>query len=619
MTQTTIALAGTPNSGKSSLFNALTGSRQKVGNYPGVTVERRSGSIKLKNGQSIEVVDLPGTYSLTPHSIDEEIAVKALTESFDGNELPQLVVAVADASNLERTLGLVLELRQGAIPVILALNMYDLASRRGVKIDLKAMARELRLEVVTTIAIERHGIDDLVSALERRLSGNKTHLESAPTEIDALDPVARFSEVDRILAVSVQSQKSADALTTKIDRIALHPIFGPVILAGLLLVMFQAVFSWAEAPMGWIEASVAAIGDFVGGALPEGWMRSLVVDGMIAGVGSVLVFLPQIAILFAFIFLLEGSGYMMRAAFILDRLMSKIGLRGRSFVPLLSSFACAIPGVMATRVIREPKDRLITILIAPLMTCSARLPVYVLLIGAFIPASQVFGFLELQGLVMFGLFLAGILTAMVVAWAMKNTIVQGPVSISLMELPTYKLPHIRNILMNVWQRVRAFIRRAGTLILGVSVSLWFLSSFPAPPEGATDAAINHSFAGQLGHAIEPLVRPLGFDWRIATGLIPGFAAREVMVGALGTVFAIENADDEGEGTQKLQDQIREVWPLSTGLALLAWYIFAPQCLATIAVVRRETNSWKWAAVLFTYTLLLAYIAAFCVRWLAELL
>jgi ferrous iron transport protein B len=619
MSQTTIALAGTPNSGKSSLFNALTGSRQKVGNYPGVTVEKRTGSLRLKSGKLIEVVDLPGTYSLTPHSIDEEIAVKALTGNVEGAVAPQLVVAVADASNLERTLGLVLELRQGAIPVILALNMYDLASRRGVKIDLKAMARELHLEVVSTIAIERHGIDELISTLDRRLGSGLQKSSSSPVEMDARDPVTRFTEVDRILAACVQSQKAADALTTKIDRIVLHPVLGPVILASMLLIMFQAVFSWAEAPMGWIEGGIAAIGSFVAVVLPDGWLRSLVVDGMIAGVGSVLVFLPQIAILFTFIFLLEGSGYMMRAAFILDRLMSKIGLRGRSFVPLLSSFACAIPGVMATRVIREPKDRLITILIAPLMTCSARLPVYVLLIGAFIPATQVMGIFELQGLVMFGLFLSGIATAMVVAWVMKNTIVQGPVSISLMELPTYKFPHVKNILMSVWQRVKAFLRRAGTLIMGVSVGLWFLSSFPAAPEGATDAPINHSFAGQLGHAIEPLVRPLGFDWRIATGLIPGFAAREVMVGALGTVFAIENADDEAEGTQKLQDQIRQVWPLSTGLALLAWYVFAPQCLATIAVVRRETNSWKWAAVLFTYTLVLAYVAAFCVRWVADLL
>jgi ferrous iron transport protein B len=613
MTQELIALAGTPNAGKSSLFNALTGSRQKVGNYPGVTVERRSGSLKLRDGRLVEVLDLPGTYSLKPNSVDEEIAVETITKDNSSIACPTLIIAVADATNLERTLGLVLDIKRTGKPVIVAINMYDLAERRGIRIDLKSLARELGTEVVTTIAIDRHGVHDLIDAVDRKLKSRK----EAPPLLPQLEPLARFAEVDRILSVSVKAQRPNDVMTARIDRFLLHPVIGPVFLFALMLTIFQSVFSWAELPMSWIEDGIAWLGDAVSIYLPDGWVKDLAVNGVISGVGSVLVFLPQVTILFFFIFLLESSGYMMRAAFLLDRLMGRVGLRGRSFVPLLSSFACAIPGVMATRSIREPRDRLITILIAPLMTCSARIPVYVMLIGAFVPAVTVWGIFELQGLVMFALFGTGIVSAMIVAWAMKHTLVQGPPSLCIMELPTYKWPHWRNLGMNLWTRVKAFLRRAGTIILAVSMGLWFLSSYPKAPVDAVEPEINYSFAGMIGHALEPVVRPLGFDWRIATGLIPGFAAREVMVGALGTVFAVENADDEAEGTMALQAKVREVWPISTGLALLAWYVFAPQCLATIAVVRRETNSRKWAMVLFAYALTLAYLAALVVRHAAD--
>jgi ferrous iron transport protein B len=397
-------------------------------------------------------------------------------------------------------------------------------------------------------------------------------------------------------------------MTRRLDRVLLHPVLGGMILFSIMFAMFQAVFSWAEAPMTWIEDGVGWLGESAAGLLPEGALQSFIVDGIIAGVGSVVVFLPQILILFLFILLLEGSGYMARAAFIMDRIMSLVGLQGRSFVPLLSSFACAIPGIMAARTIRNPRDRLLTIMIAPLMTCSARLPVYVLLVGAFVPNVAIAGVFGAQGLAMFGLFLTAIISAMLVAFVLKSTALPGTKAPFLMDLPTYKMPRLKYIAINLWQRAKAFLYKAGTMIMFISMALWFLSTYPAPPENATEPAINYSIAGRVGHAIEPLVRPIGFDWRISTGLIPGFAAREVMVGALGTVFAVEDAEEEGMTT--LQERVSSAWGLPTGLALLAWYIFAPQCLATFAVARRETNSRKWTTVMFLYMLGLAYAAAF---------
>jgi ferrous iron transport protein B len=610
-----VALVGTPNSGKSSLFNLLTGSRQRVGNYPGVTVEKKVGLLQLGKGQKIELIDLPGTYSLEPQSIDEQITCDVLNHGGALNKIPDAVIAVADATNLERTLALVLEIRAKNIPVIVALNMMDLALSRGVDIDIKVLEQQLGLPVATTTAVSRHGVEPLLNVIEKRFENlQKRHAEAKFSQgLDISNPEARFQEVDRILQQALRAPASSHLWTQRLDRVFLHPVLGPIVLIGLLMTLFQSVFSWAEAPMELIETGVSGLSDLVRLALGAGLLTDLITDGAIAGVGAVIVFLPQILILFLFIYLLESSGYMMRAAFILDRLMARVGLQGRSFVPLLSSFACAIPGVMAARSIREPRERLITILIAPLMTCSARLPVYVLLIGAFVPHRELGLGLGLQGLVMFGLFAVAVMSAMLVAWVLRFTTFKGPNAMCLIEMPTYKLPVLGQLVINLWMRTKAFCKRAGTIILAVSVSLWVLSTFPRAPLDYPEPAINYSLAGRIGHAIEPLVAPIGFDWRIATGLVPGFAAREVMVSALGTVFAVENADDEGAGTLSLQQHLTATWSLGTGLALLAWYVFAPQCLATIAVVRRETNSWLWAGVLFGYMLFLAYIAAFVVH------
>jgi ferrous iron transport protein B len=609
-----IALAGSPNAGKTALFNALTGSNQKVGNYPGVTVEKKTGTATTLKGK-VKIIDLPGTYSLDPHSPDEEVAVKVLLNRerlVAKEDDPQVVVAVADATNLERTLGLVVELKKIGKPVIVALNMMDLAQRRGLKLDINILSRELGIKVVPTIATKKSGIDSLLGSIQSELDSldGKPAVINSWTAPDENELLARFSEVEKILSKAVLEPTSADIWTRRIDSVLLHPILGGVILSSILFLMFQAVFSWAAAPMDLIDGGVGVIGEVVASIVPAGLIQDLLVDGIIAGVGSVIIFLPQIIILFALIIILEGSGYMMRAAFIMDKMMSLVGLQGRSFVPLLSSFACAIPGIMATRSIKNPRDRLITIMVAPLMTCSARLPVYVLLIGAFIPNTTVMGYFGMQGVAMFGLFVAGILSAMVVAFVMKKVALPGPKSPFIMELPTYKWPSPRYVVLALIQRGKAFLKKAGTIIMGVSVGLWVLSTFPKAPADYDQPAINYSIAGRIGHFIEPAVAPLGFDWRIATGLIPGFAAREVMVGALGTVFAVENADDEGEGTANLQSKIKGVWPMATGLSLLAWYIFAPQCLATIAVARRETNSWKWAFIMFAYLMVLAYVSAF---------
>jgi len=601
----TILLAGCPNSGKSSLFNTLTGSKQKVGNYPGVTIERKSGTVTSSNGSIVEVIDLPGAYSLKPQSIDEEIAFKVLSQSIDSNS-NQLIVAVADATNMERTLSFVLELKTLGKPIVVALNMMDLSMSRGIKINLSKLSKELGTPVISTIAVKKNGISILKDHINQFVSGQPINKVSNPSTLK--DTESRFAEVDRILSICQSKPSTADMWTYKIDKVLLHPVLSIPILFLLMLIMFQSVFAWAEAPMTWIEDGIGVLGTLVSTLLPAGWIQSLIVDGIIAGVGSVLVFLPQILILFLFILLLENSGYMMRAAFIMDRIMASIGLQGRSFVPLLSSFACAIPGIMATRTIRDPKERLVTILIAPLMTCSARLPVYVLLISAFIPDQTVMGIFNLQGITMFGLFIFGIISAVIVAFVMRKTMLQSKCSSFLIELPSYKIPNMKNVFFGLYIRAKVFLKKAGTLIMGVSVVLWVLATFPKPPIDAVEPAISYSYAGKIGKTIEPLVAPLGFDWRIATGLVPGFAAREVMVGALATVFAVE-ATDEDEQISTLSEQLQSAWPLGTGLALLVWYIFSPQCLATFVVARKETNSWKWPLFMFSYMLALAYVGA----------
>ena len=604
-----VALVGNPNSGKTALFNALTGAHQKVANYAGVTVERKEGLIRSTDGRSMSLLDLPGTYSLRARSPDEEVTRDAVLGQLAGEETPDVIVAVADATNLRLVLRLVLELKAVGRPMVLALNMYDIAQRQGLRIDLERLAAELGLPIVPTTATRKRGIDELVAAIETAAGALDVIVESAWTapDADALRSAAR--EAERIMKVCVRPPERPDTLTGRIDSILLHPLGGLLILSALLFLMFQAVFTWATPLMDGIEASLAALGGWVAAIMPDGIWRSLIVDGLISGVGSVLVFLPQILILFLFIILLEDFGYMARAAFLMDRIMGGAGLHGRAFIPLLSSFACAIPGVMAARVIDSKRDRLTTIMVAPLMTCSARIPVYTLIIAAFIPNQTVWGFASLQGLVMFGLYAAGIVSALAVSFVIRKVFWRGAVEPFMMELPAYKTPDLKSVGLNLWLRARIFLERAGRIILPLMVIVWALATFPYPPEGATAPAIDYSFAGMIGHALEPIFAPIGFNWQMVIALVPGMAAREVAVAALGTVYAV--ADPES-ATSLLGATLAAQWSLATGLAFLAWYVFAPQCVATLGVVKRELNSWKWMWVMVIYMFGLAYLAAFVV-------
>jgi ferrous iron transport protein B len=602
-----VALVGNPNCGKTALFNLLTGSRQKVANYAGVTVERKEGTFVTTTGRRIRVLDLPGAYSLYPQTPDEEITCEVLRGRRADEPRPDLIVCVTDATNLRQNLRLVLDLRRLGLPMVLALNMSDLAARRGVKIDREALSRELGVPVVETVAIRAGGVQELVDVLANR------PLPAPPVTpaFDAasgIDPILRDQEEVRgILARVGVTEVAGTTASDRVDRLVLDPVFGPLILALTLFLIFQAVFAWAEAPMDWIEAGVNAFGQLAGHWLPAGLLQSLVVDGIIAGVGSVLVFLPQIIILFFFILVLEDVGYLPRAAFLLDRLMGGVGLSGRSFIPLLSSFACAIPGIMATRTIQDPRDRLVTIMVAPLMTCSARLPVYALVIGAFIPQRQVWGGLELQGLVLFALYLAGVLSGLLVALLLKHVRRSGRFQTLMLELPNYHWPSLRNLAIGLWQRVLIFLTRVGTIILALMVILWFLSTFPAPPEGAVGPAIQYSIAGRIGEALAVIFAPIGFNWQISVALVPGLAAREVAVGALGTVYALSAAGDDVSGA--LTPLIAASWGMPTALSLLAWYVFAPQCLSTLATVKRETNTWRYPLIMAGYLFALAYLAS----------
>ncbi len=610
-----IALAGHPNCGKTALFNAITGGRQKVGNYAGVTVERKEGSVTAPSGRQLSLLDLPGTYSLDARTPDEQITRDVLLGKLENERAPEALIAVADATNLERSLGLVLEVRQLGVPVVLALNMMDLARNRGLELDLEVLKRELGVPVVPTVAVKKQGIPELLSEVESMLGRSRAPRRD-PGQADAASIRARFADVDRILGLAVKKQAAPSEWTTRIDRVVLHPLWGNLLLASVLLMMFQAIFNWATVPADLLEGAVGSFGEWLSGRMAEGPLRSLLVDGVVAGVGGVVVFLPQILLLFTFILALEDSGYMARAAFLMDRWMGKVGLHGRAFIPLLSSYACAIPGIMATRAIENRRDRLSTILIAPLTTCSARLPVYALVIAAFIPNTTVWGGLGLQGLVMFALYLAGIVVALVMALVFRSTILKGPKPPLLLELPTYKVPGLRSLVVGLWERARLFVRRAGTVILTLSIVLWFLASYPKAPEGATEPAISYSYAGQIGRAMEPALRPLGFDWRVSVALIPGFAAREVMVSALATVYAIEDEDEE-KVAASLGERLRADWTLATALSLLMWYVLAPQCLSTLAVTRRETNSWKWTFFMLAYLTSLAYVGSFLTYNLAS--
>src|SRR5580704_407908 len=612
------ALVGTPNSGKTALFNALTGSRQKVANYPGVTVERKAGLLLTPAGRSVNLIDLPGTYSLRGRSPDEEITRDVVLGRLASESVPDLLLCVADATNLRLALRLVLELKRTGRPVMLVLNMFDLAQRRGIKIDRDRLAAELGVPVVTAVAVKRDGTAQLLARMDEIAD---SHL-AAPGQNtwkppSAADLRAAQREADRIIATAVGTPERPDTLTARLDAVLLHPIAGLAILLALLFVMFQAVFSWAQPLMDLIQSGFDALGVIAHDALPEGLLQSFIQNGVISGVGSVIVFLPQILILFLFILLLEDFGYMARAAFLMDRIMGGAGLHGRAFIPLLSSFACAIPGIMSTRVIDDKRDRLTTILVAPLMTCSARIPVYTLIIGAFIPDREVWGFVGLQGLVMFGLYASGIAGALGVSFVIKRLFWHGvPGEPFMLELPDYKLPRIKSLAIGLWTRATIFLKRAGTTILSMMVLIWFLASFPRPPQGATEPAISYSLAAMLGSLLQPLTEPLGFNWQINVALIPGMAAREVAVGALGTIYAI----DGGEGAaDKIGQAIAGQWSLATALALLAWYVFAPQCASTLAVIRRETGSWKWMWVTFGYMLVLAYAAALVTNQIARAL
>jgi ferrous iron transport protein B len=601
-----VALVGNPNSGKTALFNALTGAHQKVANYAGVTVERKEGLIRAASGRTMSVLDLPGTYSLRARSPDEEVTRDAVLGRLAGETPPDVVVCVADATNLRLVLRLILELKAVGRPMVLALNMYDIAQRQGLRIDLEQLRAELGVPIITTVATRKRGIDDLVAAVEAQaeaaaLSENIWH---SP---DAAELRTAAREAERIMKICVRPPERPDTLTGRIDSVLLHPVGGMVILMAILFVMFQAVFSWAAPLMDGIEGGIGWLGGLAAAVIPDGLLQSLIVDGIISGVGSVLVFLPQILILFLFIIALEDFGYMARAAFLMDKIMGGAGLHGRAFIPLLSSFACAIPGVMAARVIDSKRDRMTTILVAPLMTCSARIPVYTLIIAAFIPNETVWGFANLQGLVMFGLYAAGIVSALVVSLLIRKVFWRGAVEPFMMELPAYKTPDVRSVLFNLGLRAKIFLNRAGRIILPLVILLWVLATFPYPPENATMPDIDYSFAGMIGRALEPIFAPIGFNWQMVIALIPGMAAREVAVAALGTTYAIADAEN---ATGLLASTLSAQWSLATALSFLAWYIFAPQCVATLGVVKRETNSWKWTWIMIVYMFGLAYLASF---------
>ncbi len=607
MTGHSAALVGNPNAGKSALFNALTGARQKIANYPGVTVERKAGRLALPGGEAIELTDLPGSYSLHATSPDEEVTRKVIMGEFPGEAAPQVLVVVLDASNLEQHLVFAQEVIALGRPCVVALNMVDLAERDGLVIDPAALEQALGVPVIPTVAVRRRGLAELGAAIaaaqERAAEHHRPHTTLTERRVTA----------QAIADAAIVSETSRHRLHAKLDRVLLHPWAGPLILFAMLFVVFQAVFSWAtpfadalEGAIGWLTQQARAL-------LPESLARDLLTDGILSGVGSVIVFLPQIVILFFFILAMEASGYMARAAFLMDRMMAGVGLSGRSFIPLLSSFACAIPGIMATRSITDPRDRLTTILIAPLMTCSARLPVYAVIIAAFIPNRSVLGPVGLQGLVLLGLYLIGIVAAMVVALVLRSSVTKGAASGFIMELPKYQLPHPGDLLIGLWQRAWIFLRRAGTIIFMVTVVLWLLLNFPraAPGEDQIDASI----AGHVANGLAVVVEPIGFNRDIALSLIPAMAAREVAVSSLATSYAVGATDEEAQA-QQLGDRLKASWSLPTALAFLAWFVFAPQCMSTIAVTRRETNGWKWPVFMLIYLFVLAYLAAGLTYWTA---
>ncbi|CAI3944144.1 Fe2+ transporter FeoB (FeoB) (PDB:3TAH) (PUBMED:32095817) [Commensalibacter communis] len=603
-----IALVGNPNCGKTALFNQLTGSRQKVANYAGVTVERKEGRFTSPQGRAITIIDLPGAYSLNATSPDEEVTRDMCMGKYRNEAAPDALICVIDATNLRLHLRFALEICRLKRPTIIAMNMSDIAKRHGIEIDIPKLESLLGVTIVPTIATQKNGAKTLLDSVDNAFK--------IPT-IELTDGTDLHVEVRNLLLECVKNtSQTSTAFNEKVDRWVLHPIIGPIILLVLLFIMFQAVFSWAQPFMDGIQDLTTWLGQQIAHLLPEGILQSLIVDGIFAGVGTTFAFLPQILILFLWILCLEESGYLPRAAFLLDRIMASVGLNGRSFIPLLSSFACAIPGIMATRTIPSAKDRLVTILIAPLMTCSARLPVYALLIAAFIPHKTIGYIFNLQGLVLFGLYFLGIATAFLVALILKKGKSSYENSL-LLELPSYRFPNIRSIIFGLWQRIEIFVSRVGNIILTVSILLWALSSFPKPPAGATGPAIDYSFAGIIGHWIQPFFAPVGFNWEICVALILGLAAREVAITSLATVYAVGAVDTDAP--TQLIHFLSSQWSIATGLAFLAWYVFAPQCFSTLAVIKKETGSWKIVIGTTAYLFFLAYFSSFVTWHVASLL
>lgn len=616
-----LALLGNPNCGKTALFNRLTGSQQKVGNYAGVTVELKRGLTKTAAGRSVSVIDLPGTYSLHAGSEDEAVACSVVLGRSLQERAPDLTAVIVDATRLRRGLRLAAALRRLQVPMVLVVNMMDRVRAQGRELDLAALERAMGVPVVEATGIAPHGADALRALLDR--PGLWQGPASAPgsmavpadpgpatqdaAAVEAAEAAADDAQAHAWLAAAGLDQALPHhAWSRRLDRVFLHPLLGSLVLLVLLFLVFQAVFRWAEWPKSLIEAGIEQVGQAVTALLPAGLLRSLLVDGVVAGAGGVLVFLPQILILFFFILALEESGYLPRAALLLDRLMGGLGLSGRSFIPLLSSFACAIPGIMAARTIADPRARRVTMMLAPLMTCSARLPVYALLIGAFIPAREVWG-LELQGLVLFGLYLLGMLSAVLLAFVFKLLGRSGQSAQLMMELPDYHWPRLQDLLIGLWQRAMIFVRNVGGVILALTVVLWFLSSFPQPPAGFAGSAIEYSLAGRIGKLLALVFEPIGFNWQIAVALVPGMAAREVVVGALGTVYALSQTGDEVGSA--LAPLIGADWSFATGMSLLVWFVYAPQCIATLAVLKRETAGWTMPAAVAALLFSLAYAAS----------
>lgn len=626
----TVALAGNPNAGKTTLFNFLTGLKQKVANYPGVTVEWRAGNWRLPD-RSIQVIDLPGLYSLETTSLDESIAREVISGAAAGVSKPDVIVAVVDATNLERNLYLVTQLFEYDIPVVVALTMMDVFEKQGHVVDTSAMSAKLGAPVVAVKANERIGLVELEAAVDRALAERPRFpvlFEADEAENGRI--FARYSFISGVVQEAVtHNDRGSHRVSERIDKVLTHRIFGLLILVSVLLLVFQTIFTWAALPMDLLDQGFGYLGDAARAAMPEGILTDLLVDGVIAGVGGVLIFLPQILVLFLFISILEDTGYMARAAFLLDRLMGRVGLHGKAFLPLMSSFACAIPGIMATRTIENSRDRFATIMIAPLMSCSARLPVYTLMIGAFFTGQTVLGFLSLGAVLMLAMYVLGISVAIVVASILKRTILKADPSPFIMELPPYRLPNLRTILHNMYTRAWMFVKRAGTVILALSILLWALMYFPrtAPVLNANSEAVveenatpeslqlQNSFAGRLGHVIEPVIRPLGYDWKIGVALIASFAAREVLVSTLSIIY--NAGKDENEESETLIGAVRDAkrfdgspaWTPLTALSLMVFFVLAMQCISTVAIVRRETNSWRWPLFMVGYMTVIAYIGA----------